>query len=100
MENLSRRNFLKRGSVAVAGAGLMASVPMSTLLPELMGSGEAVAPASEAAAVDASQAGSLGDTLVAHVRNLGTGEISVMQGQREVILHDPQIASKLAGTMR
>lgn len=100
MENLSRRNFLKRGSVAIAGAGLMAAVPMSSLLPEIMGSGEAAAPAAEAATVDAVNAGSLGDTLVAHVSNLGTGEISIMQGAREVILKDPQMAAKLAQAMR
>lgn len=100
MENLSRRNFIKRGSVAVAGAGLLAAVPMTTLLPEVMGSGEAAVPAAEAATTDVADAGAVGDTLVAHVRNLGTGEIGVMQGEREVIVRNPQIAAALARAMR
>ncbi|MGH9070658.1 MAG: twin-arginine translocation signal domain-containing protein [Acidimicrobiales bacterium] len=100
MENLSRRNFLKRGSVAVAGAGLIAAVPMTTLLPEVMGSGEAAAPAAEAATADVGEAGSVGETLVAHVRSLGSGEISVMQGERAVVIKDPQMAAKLARAMR
>lgn len=99
MENLSRRNFLKRGSVAVAGAGLMAAVPITTLLPEVMTSGEA-APAAEAGTAGLTETGAVGDTLVAHVRDLGTGEIGVMQGTREVILKDPQMAAKLARAMR
>lgn len=100
MENLSRRNFIKRGSVAVAGAGLLAAVPVTTLLPDLTGSGEAAVPAAESVAADGPSLGQVGDTLVAHVRNLTTGEIGVMQGEREVVLRNPQIAAALARAMR
>ncbi len=100
MDNLSRRNFLKRGSVAVAGAGMLAAVPMSGLLPELMGPAEAAAPAADAGTADLAQGGEIGDTLIAHIRNLGTGEIGVMQGTNEVVIHDPQMAAKLAQAIR
>lgn len=101
MENLSRRNFLKRGSVAVAGAGMLAAVPMSTLFPEIMGSADVAAPAvTDAGAADLAGGGQVGETLIAHIRNLGTGEIGVMQGTTEVVIHDPQMAARIAQAMR
>ncbi|MGH9129134.1 MAG: twin-arginine translocation signal domain-containing protein [Acidimicrobiales bacterium] len=100
MDSLSRRNFLKRGSVAVAGAGALVTVPITTLLPDVMGSGEAAVPAAETTAADLSGGGAVGDTLIAHVRNLGTGEISIMRGLQEVTIHDPQTAARIAGAIR
>jgi hypothetical protein len=33
---------------------------------------------------------------VAHIRDLSTGEIGLFSGTREIILHDPQLAARLA----
>jgi hypothetical protein len=53
--------------------------------------------AADAAIVDtgASSTG-LSAPLVAHIRDLATGEIGLFSGTREVILHDPQLAARLA----
>jgi hypothetical protein len=94
---LSRRMFLKRGSVAVAMAGVATSMP---LLSEVA-SGP---PASEAASTAASASAASADVpagfqmteeLVAHVRDLGTGEINVFFGERQVVLKDPGLARAL-----
>jgi hypothetical protein len=97
MGELSRRVFLRNSGLAVAGAGVMSQVPF---LSSLIGAGEADAPAA-AGAADAATAGtdegaaSLTEPLVAHVRDLSTGEIGIFNGTREVVLNDPQLAARL-----
>jgi len=94
MAQVSRRLFLRNSGLAVAGAGVMTQVPF---LSGLVGASEADAPA----AVDAATAGtdegaaSLAEPLVAHVRDLSTGEIGIFNGTREVIVNDPQLAARL-----
>ena len=80
--------------MAVAAAGVLSSVPG---LSSLLGAAESEAPAADAtvAGTDAGAA-SLSDPLVAHVRDLSTGEISLFNGTREVIVRDPQLANRLA----
>ena len=105
MAELSRRLFLRNSGLAVAGAGVMSQMPF---LSGLVGAGEADAPAaagaSEAAgagATDAVTAGTdegaatLSEPLVAHVRDLSTGEIGIFSGTREVVFNDPQLAARL-----
>jgi hypothetical protein len=97
MAQVSRRLFLRNSGLAVAGAGVMSQIP---LLSGLVGAGEADAPAA-AGAADAVTAGtdegaaSLTEPLVAHVRDLSTGEIGIFNGTREVIVKDPQLAARL-----
>jgi hypothetical protein len=94
MAQVSRRLFLRNSGLAVAGAGVMSQVPF---LSSLVGAGEADGPA----AVDATTAGtddaaaSLTEPLVAHVRDLSTGEIGIFNGTREVVVNDPQLAARL-----
>jgi hypothetical protein len=45
-------------------------------------------------------ASSLSEPLVAHVKDLGTGEISLFQGEREVIFRDPAIARRLSSVIK
>jgi hypothetical protein len=101
MAQLSRRLFLRNSSLAVAGAGVMSQLPF---LSGLVGAGEADAPAAADAATagtDAATAGtdtgaaSLTEPLVAHVRDLSTGEIGIFNGTREVVFNDPQLAARL-----
>ena len=81
----------------MAGAGVMSQIPF---LSGLVGAGEADAPAA-AGATEAVTAGSdeaaasLSEPLVAHVRDLSTGEIGIFNGTREVVFHDPQLAARL-----
>jgi hypothetical protein len=95
--HLSRRLFLRNSGLAVAGAGVMSQVPFLT---GLVGAGEADGPAA-VDGVDAAAAGtgegaaSLTEPLVAHVRDLSTGEIGIFNGTKEVIINDPQLAARL-----
>ena len=98
MAGVSRRTFLGRGSLAVAAAGVLSSVPG---LSGLIGAAETEAPTADAtvAGTDGAAA-SLTDPLVAHVRDISTGEISLFNGTREVIVRDPQLANRLLRAAR
>ena len=95
---LSRRNFLRRGTFTAAAVAVASSVPgISTLV---------AGTAAEAPAVDtgvsdaASDSGDLTEPLVAQVKDLDTGEISLFQGEREVVVHSPALARSLASAAR
>jgi hypothetical protein len=98
MAGVSRRTFLGRGSMAVAAAGVLSSVPG---LSGLLAAGETEAPAADASMAGADAgAANLSEPLVAHVRDLSTGEISLFNGTKEVIVRNPQLASQLARAVR
>ncbi len=86
--------FLKRGSFAVAAAGVATAIPG---LPQLLSSVEAEAPAAGSAAgaglaPATGETAALTETLVAHVKDLQTGEISLFLGEREITYHDSHLA--------
>jgi len=96
MSELSRRVFLKGGTAVAVAAGAISSIPG---LPALLGAVETQAP-SDAGAVDsgAAQAGSslaMSEPLVAHVRDLASGEIGLFAGTREITVLDPRLAAAL-----
>ena len=98
MENVSRRGLLRNGSLAVIGVGLVGAVPafsagLAPKAPDASAADRSPATASESAALltDAS----LDGPLVAHVKNLSTGEIGVYMGTSEVTFRDPHLAAKL-----
>jgi hypothetical protein len=104
MAKVSRRSFLGKGSIAVAAAGVLSSVPG---LSSFFSAAASEAPAGDAAvAGDAVVAGSepgavtLSEPLVAHVRDVSSGEISLFNGTREVIVRDPQLAGRLVRAAR
>ena len=98
MAGVTRRTFLGRGSMAVAAAGVLSSVPG---LSSLLSAGDAEAPAADASIAGADAgAANLSEPLVAHVRDLSTGEISLFNGTREIIVRNPQLASQLARAAR
>jgi len=94
MAEVTRRSFLRNSGLAMAAAGVMSQVP---LLGNLVTAGEADAPAATdaATAVTGDGTAALTEPLVAHVRDLSTGEIGIFNGTREVIYHDPQLAARL-----
>jgi hypothetical protein len=99
MSRFTRRTFLKTSSTAVAAAGALSAVPA---LPAAVGALDASAPA-DAGAADAalSDAGaSMAEPLVAHVRDLATGEIGLFSGTREVTVLDPSLAARLLRAVR
>ncbi len=90
---VNRRDFLLRGSAAVAAVGA------GTLLPGLPSSAGASlhhepSPDGESGDVQLPE----GDTalpLVARIRDVRTGEIDLFFGEHEVSYRDPQLAARL-----
>ena len=99
MSDFSRRMFLTRGSIAVAAAGVATSIPG---LGSTLFAGEAEAPAEEAAVADGAgaAAGAMTEPLIAHVRDLASGEIGLFSGTRETVFHDPTLAARLFNASR
>ena len=98
MGPLSRRGFLSRGSMTMAAAGLMASAPAGAITA-LMGASET--PALEDGTTDLTELGSAVDgPVVAHIRDLGAGEISIFAGEREVVIRDPAVAARIVRAIK
>ena len=96
---LSRRNFLRRGTFTAAAVAVASSVPgISTLVA----STTADAPAVDTGVSDAADddGGALTEPLVAQVKDPTTGEISLFQGEREVVVHSPALARSLIAAAR
>jgi len=84
MSHLTRRRFVSRGSVALAGA--LAVVPVVSGAVKLTG-----------------PAATPGDTsvpLVVHVRDVASGEISMLVGTEQVIVRDQALALRLYAAAR
>ena len=101
MSEVSRRVFLKGSSAAVVAAGAISAIPG---LPAMVGlvdtQGPADVGATESAVTEAESSGLLSEPLVAHVRDLGTGEIGLFSGTREITVLNPQLAASLVRAMR
>ena len=93
MAPLNRRDFLKRGSMAVAAAGVASAVPMG--LPALAGAVTTGPNNAEDAGEGLETGGHLDQPLVAHVRDLDTGEIGLFYGDHEVVYRDRKLAAQL-----
>jgi hypothetical protein len=95
MKPIERRAFLTRGSMAVAAAGFVTAVPG---LASGLVAVEQDAPEAESLAAEAAAAGetlTMDEPIVAHVRDLATGEIGLFSGTREVVFRDPSLAARL-----
>jgi hypothetical protein len=75
MSDTTRRGFVKNSTAAAAGMTVVGALV-----------------AEQADAKAAAKSG----PVVAYIRDPGTGEISVMAGEREVKLHDRKIAARIA----
>ena len=93
MEDVSRRGLLRNGSLAVVGVGLVGAVPAGLAPKAPDASAADRSPASESAALPTGA--SLDGPLVAHVKNLSTGDIGVYMGTSEVTFRDRHLAAKL-----
>jgi hypothetical protein len=95
---LSRRTFLRRGSFTAAAVAMAGSIPG---LSTLVAGSTAEAPAVDTGLSDvASDGGAMSEPLVAQVKDLSTGEISLFQGEREVVVHSPALARGLMSAAR
>jgi hypothetical protein len=89
MTALSRRLFITRSSLTVAAAGLVSALPA---MPAAVSDAEAEAPELDSTVSDTA---ALTGPLIAHVKDLSTGEISLYSGEREFVLHNPGLAARL-----
>lgn len=94
MNPVSRRLFLIRGSVGVAMAGL------ATAVPGLFQAGESAPAATAAVPAEMPEGAAITEPLLAHIKDLGTGEINLLVGTREITIQDPQLASRLFNATR
>jgi hypothetical protein len=101
MSELSRRVFLKGGTAAVVAAGAISAIPG---LPALVGAVETQGPAdvgaAESAVAEGESSVSMSEPLVAHVRDLASGEIGLFSGTREITVLDPRLAAALVRALR
>jgi hypothetical protein len=84
MTKLTRHGFIKKTSVGAATLGALVAVPG---LAEVD-----AAPQPHAAGGPAS---GQHEPLLAHVRNRATGEIALLVGTREVVIHDRELVMRL-----
>lgn len=91
---VSRRRFLGRGSVGVIAAGVLTSIPG---LPSLLSGASSEAPAAsgDASMVEGDTAG-LGQSVVAHVRDVRNGIIDLHINGATVNVQNPQLAQQIA----
>jgi TAT (twin-arginine translocation) pathway signal sequence len=90
MSELSRRSFLKQGGATAAAAGALMVTPKALSRKP---------PATKrAGAVSKSRATSKASnrTLVAHVPDVRKDEVRVLVGEREIVIHDRALVTRLA----
>ncbi len=86
---MTRRSFLEQTSVGAATLGLLPVVPVLAATPD---SPEAAAPELSAAAFTG--------PVIAHVRDVVTGEVALLVGTREIVFRDPQLVARLMNATR
>ena len=84
MAKLTRRGFFRQTSVTAATVGALASVPGLTMFLD----------SPEDPATEISP-GAIAGPLVAHIRDVTTGEISLLVGTRELVIRDSDIVARL-----
>jgi hypothetical protein len=105
LPDMSRRGFLRTGSIGVVAAGVASSVPgLSSLLssaesdaPEV--GGGAAAASSSAGAAEAEVSGTV-QSFSARVSNLSTGEMKLFVGDQTLRIQDLDLAQRLSQAAR
>jgi hypothetical protein len=98
MGTFDRRLFLKGSSIAMVGAGVMATLPG---LPSALGVGESQAPVVESdSAAAGDSALSMAEPVVARIRDAVTGEIDLFFGTNSVTTRDPELVARLLRAAR
>jgi len=99
MEPVSRRQFFKHAGSAAAIAVVASAATVSPL--GLAGAGAStIAAHDHEAPLQPHEELTTNESLVAHVKNSRTGEISLFIGQREVTFHDRKVAARLIRATR
>ena len=93
MGKVTRRVFMARGAMGAATFGLLGSMPLERLVNE----SESAAPEAEGVAAAPEM---VSGVVVAHIRDIASGEVSVMAGAKEVIIRDPQLVVRMLKAVR
>lgn len=95
---VTRRTFLRGTTLTAAAVGVTGGMPG---LSGLLAAGSPAAPVLEEGTIETEgDVGELSTPLIAHIKDLSTGEISVFQGEREVVIHDSTLARRLVSSAR
>jgi hypothetical protein len=95
VESINRRAFIARSGAVAAAAGAAVLIPGQIAgAVTRVSSGAAAKQVVAATAVGAVKEPSA--PIIAHLRNASTGEIAVFSGTKEFIVHDPELAARLA----
>lgn len=89
MAGLSRKSFIEQASVGAAAAAAFVTMP-----------GYALARENTQTSTRHGETTAQRGPILAHVRDTETGEIAVMFGTREVIIHDRAVANRLLQATR
>lgn len=81
MKKLTRRSFLQQTPVTAATLSLL---PVEPALAAIRHAPEAATPQSSAKSTG---------SMVVHVNNLATGEMTLLVGARQIVLRDPRIVA-------
>jgi hypothetical protein len=92
MEPINRRRFLLQGGAAVAAAGVASTVPL--------GAAEALTKGRSTRHASVPPDAKLDEPVVAHLRNLHTGEVALFTGHRELTVKDKHLAALLFNATR
>lgn len=93
MATISRRTFLIRGSLGAAAAAVASALPG---LPSIATTAAEDAPAGEdGAAVVTEDLPLTSETVIAHVTDLRSGQLSVFVGEQEFTVVDRALTSRL-----
>jgi hypothetical protein len=94
LEPTSRRSFFKQAGTVAAITGAAAVVP-GTVATAFAGTNTPKLPGTTGPEFTTSAQLGEGESLIVHVKNARTGEISIFVGTREVLIQDRSIAARL-----
>jgi hypothetical protein len=83
----------RRGFLVFAGAGTAAAVGATVAGPKLFGDQADTAASTPLQAADLANA----ESFVVHVKDVKSGQLAILVGDREVLVTDRELASRLAG---
>jgi hypothetical protein len=94
LAKLTRRGFIGQTTASIATIGVLAAVPTLAAAPEMT---DVVASDTAAAELSAT---TFTESVVAHVSNLASGEVTIMSGTKEIILRDADLVMRLLKAVR
>ena len=94
MAKLTRRGFIGQTTAGVATIGVLAAIPTLAAAPEMT---DVVASDTAAAELSAT---TFSESVVAHVSDLASGEVTIMSGTKEIVLRDADLVMRLLKAVR